>query len=88
MRKTILIIHFLLIFSVVMIAQSATITGKVMADELPLPFATVAIQGTSIGSTSKENGEFELLDIENGKHTLVISNMGYKSYFKEIGTTV
>lgn len=84
MKKILLIIPFFFIFSALIIAQSATIIGKVIADEMPLPFATIGIQGTSVGSTSNENGEFELLDIENGKYVLVISNMGYKSYFKEI----
>ncbi|MEM7109359.1 MAG: carboxypeptidase-like regulatory domain-containing protein, partial [Bacteroidota bacterium] len=45
----------------------------------PLPFATVAIKGTSRGSVTDESGYFEIKEIIEGGHTLVASSTGYLS---------
>lgn len=45
----------------------------------PVPFATVAIKGTSRGSVTDESGYFEIQEIIEGGHTLVASSTGYLS---------
>jgi len=63
---------------------SGTITDKDMNNE-PLPFASIAIKGTSIGTNTDENGQFSI-SAPAGKHILVIAFLGYHS--KEMPITV
>ncbi len=62
-------------------AQKATISGVLtdldMNNEV-LPFANVMVKGTTIGTTTNENGEFSV-SVEAGTHTIVFSFLGYKT---------
>ena len=84
-------IQFLLLalfFSVIGIAQNATIYGTILDKEYenePLPFANVTIKGTKTGTTTDENGKYSLT-IKPGSYTLVIEYLGYDT--KEIAFTV
>lgn len=62
-----------------------TVTDEVM--ELPLPGATIIIQGSNpvIGTVTDENGKFKLENLPLGKYNLKISYMGYSdSYITNI----
>jgi outer membrane receptor for ferrienterochelin and colicin len=62
-------------------AQKGTISGSITdkdANNAPLPFANVQIKGTSIGSTSDENGKFTL-QVDAGSYILVFSFLGYET---------
>ena len=56
---------------------SGTLTDKDMNNE-PLPFANVQLKGTTIGTTTDENGKFSF-DAEAGSYTLVLSFLGYET---------
>ncbi|MEM9328826.1 MAG: TonB-dependent receptor, partial [Bacteroidota bacterium] len=43
----------------------------------PVPFATVAIKGTNIGVSTNASGQFEMMGLPAGTHTLAISSIGY-----------
>lgn len=75
---------FFLLFSIISLAQKATVTGTILDKEFnnePLSFVSVVIKGTSIGSSTNEKG-FYAIAVEPGNHTLVISYLGYET--KEI----
>ena len=83
MKKYLLIVFFCIEF--VSIAQ-IRITGKVIDSEsVPLIGAAVYLNNTSIGTTTDDNGEFELF-IKQGVHDLIISYLGYETIQYKIDT--
>jgi hypothetical protein len=69
----------LLFFTATLQAQVYTLKGKITNNRLePLAYATVQVQELQRGTTTKENGTFELL-LEEGKYTVVFSMVGYTS---------
>ena len=58
--------------------QAGLITGHIYNDEgEPLPFASIYIMGTTIGTASNPEGYFEL-PIANGTYELVFQYIGYQ----------
>lgn len=67
-------------------AQNGEIYGNVkdaMANDF-LPGATVALEGTSMGTITNSEGKYRLANIKPGKYTLVFSYIGYLSEKLEI----
>jgi len=61
-------------------AQQTTITGTVLDEtNQPLPYASVLVQGTTIGTSTDINGKFVLTGVPVGEHTLKISFLGYQT---------
>lgn len=56
---------------------SGTLTDLDMNNE-PLPFANVMVKGTTIGTTTDENGKYSI-DIAAGSYTVMFSFLGYES---------
>ncbi|MFL9845464.1 TonB-dependent receptor [Flavobacterium rhizosphaerae] len=56
---------------------TGTVTDKDMNNET-LPFASVAIKGTSIGTNTDDNGKYSL-KVPAGNHTLVFAFLGYET---------
>ncbi|RNI30413.1 carboxypeptidase-like regulatory domain-containing protein [Rufibacter immobilis] len=65
-------------------AQAGTLKGRV-TDEAGkgLAFATVYLQGSTVGSTTNEQGDYQFA-VEPGKHTVVFQYVGYKSQTKTL----
>lgn len=63
------------------LAQPFTISGSIYDAKTnqPLPGATVAIAGTTIGTITAGNGSFELSGIQQAKVVLVVAFMGYEN---------
>ncbi|MDP5105716.1 MAG: carboxypeptidase-like regulatory domain-containing protein, partial [Polaribacter sp.] len=59
--------------------QNNSITGTISSNSESVPFVNIYISKTKIGTTSDENGFYELKNIPNGKHTLVLSCIGYQT---------
>ncbi|ANO49612.1 hypothetical protein B0A78_09690 [Flavobacterium columnare NBRC 100251 = ATCC 23463] len=77
-----------LFFTMITLAQKATITGTVSDKDLnneALPFANVLLKGTSTGTTTDLQGRYNLI-VPSGMHTLVFSFLGYET--KEVKITV
>lgn len=53
-------------------------------DRQPIPFASVFINNSTLGTTTDENGRFHLQRLTPGKHELVVSLLGYEKYFTVI----
>lgn len=55
------------------------IHGYVVSMDEPIAYATILINGTSIGAATDANGHFHIHNIPSGEIILVISAVGYKS---------
>ncbi|MFV0417211.1 MAG: TonB-dependent receptor [Dysgonomonas sp.] len=61
--------------------KDLTITGRIkdITNGEPLPFATVAVEGTTNATTTNHDGYFTLYHVENDKETLVFKYLGYET---------
>ncbi len=77
---TILLLVFLSI-NINIFANDKTppLQGEITASGEPVPFATVQLKSTSIGSASNLDGKFFFEELPEGKHTLVIKSVGHKT---------
>jgi hypothetical protein len=77
--KNLLCFAFLLLFVHTSVFAQKTITGKVLStDNTPLEGAAVYLNSTSIGTTTNENGEFELR-VKEGNYDLIASYLGFET---------
>ncbi|MET7028964.1 TonB-dependent receptor [Sediminicola luteus] len=67
-------------------AQTGTLEGKVMSDGEALPWATIQLKNSQIGTTSDELGRFSL-KVPYGTYSVVCQSIGYKSISKEVTIT-
>ncbi|MGC4021296.1 MAG: TonB-dependent receptor [Cyclobacteriaceae bacterium] len=67
-------------------AQERTITGKVTSkeDNQPVPGANILVQGTTRGTTSDVDGNFQLA-LQASDNAIVVSFVGYKPQTIEVG---
>lgn len=85
-------LHLLLLLSLFTITTSvlkgqhtdANIFGDVQSEGEHLPFATVYIKGTSIGTTTDVTGHYMLIDLPAGTHIIVATSMGYSTVEREV----
>lgn len=61
----------------------AMLFGDVKSNGKHIPFATITIKGTTIGTAADATGHFKMSNLPVGKQMVVISAIGYK--VKEIG---
>ena len=80
-NKIIIPLIFLLTFSF-----SATIQGiiKDKRSGQPLIGANVMLEGTSLGSSTDENGFYIINEIDRGKYKLMVSYIGYEEIIENI----
>lgn len=86
MKKIILFITVLLfISSSVLLAQNTRVTGAVTesGSNAALPYVSVQLKGTTVGTSTLENGTFVINAPANG--TLIFSFIGYKTIEIPIG---
>ncbi|MBS1681703.1 MAG: TonB-dependent receptor [Bacteroidetes bacterium] len=87
MRKQLRLLFLIGLFGVgCVMAQERTITGKVTSkeDNLPVPGANVVVQGTTRGTTTDAEGNFQL-SIQASDQALLVSFVGYKTQTITIG---
>ncbi|MDE5419234.1 TonB-dependent receptor [Labilibaculum sp. DW002] len=59
---------------------TAIVKGKVVdLNNEPIPYASVALEGTSIGAVTNFNGEFEILNVPAGHCHIVASCVGFRT---------
>ena len=67
------------LLTVFQLSAQKTISGKVVTNEgLPLEGAAVYFNSTSIGTTTDENGEFDLT-VKEGSYLLIASFLGFET---------
>ena len=64
----------------------ANIVGHVVSGTEHLPYVTVSLKGTTIGTLTDETGHYQLVNVPVGKHTIVVSSVGYKRAEAEVLT--
>ena len=67
--------------------QTNSISGKVSSNGEVLPFVNVYLKKTKQGTSTNENGFFELKNIPNGTYTIIASSIGFKFKSKKITLT-
>jgi hypothetical protein len=73
-----LLLAILVFFSAPLLAQQYRVHGKITNTKLePLAFVSIELKNTKIGTTSKNDGTFEL-SLDEGMYDLIISMIGYK----------
>ncbi|MDV7137422.1 TonB-dependent receptor [Maribacter sp. TH_r10] len=65
-------------------AQQAQIQGVISEAGFPIPYANVFIDGTSIGTSSNDDGIYSINNIGPGSYTLIVSVVGYLPYSNRI----
>jgi iron complex outermembrane receptor protein len=76
MRSLYLLILLLLSFTVA-IAQTGSLKGRLTAGSEPLAYGSIAITGTTIGTTANEKGYYHLQNIAPGNYEVSFSAIGY-----------
>jgi hypothetical protein len=80
MKTAIAIVGFL--FCAFLSNAQKVLVGTVLAKDSKLPIASASIflSNTSVGTISKENGDFVLQPFPEGRFDLVVSMLGYETY--------
>ena len=73
-----------LLFPITLSAQNSVITGKVYnaINGDPLPYATVAAEGTSLGTTTDSTGRYRL-ELSAGVYNIAFSYTGFADYVEQ-----
>ena len=64
--------------------QTNNISGKITSGGDVLSYANIYLKKTKIGTSSNENGVYELKNIPKGNYTLIVSSIGYQTKFEKI----
>ncbi|HKK80636.1 MAG TPA: carboxypeptidase-like regulatory domain-containing protein, partial [Prolixibacteraceae bacterium] len=62
----------------------ANLIGHVVNNGEHLPFVSVSIKGTTIGTTTDETGHYNLNNLPEGKWTVRVQSVGYKPSEKQV----
>lgn len=79
-------ILFIAIYLQINFAGNGGITGKIVDSESneQIVYANVFLSGTTIGSTTNDNGEYQIIGVPEGNYKLVVSVVGYEAGVKNI----
>ncbi|HWI92167.1 MAG TPA: SusC/RagA family TonB-linked outer membrane protein [Flavisolibacter sp.] len=78
MRKIVTLLSVLLLFGMAVLAQNRTVTGRVLDGQgKPVPFASITLRGSQVGTSADENGNFTIQAPPNA--VLVFSAAGYQN---------
>lgn len=82
----IVFIAFVLLCPLFVLAQSATITGKVVHGESksPLANASVFLNNATYGTSTAEDGTFTLSGVKPGQYELIVTVVGYEDYAQTV----
>src|SRR5690554_6613127 len=78
------VLWILLLFTIPLKAQTATISGHLNSNDNPVAFANIGLLNTNKGTVSNSLGEFKIKDVAPGTYILRASYVGYESYETEI----
>ncbi|MCY1720591.1 TonB-dependent receptor [Prolixibacteraceae bacterium Z1-6] len=62
----------------------AMLFGDVKSGTEHIPFATITLKGTTLGTAADATGHFKITNLPTGKHTVVVSAVGYQTLEKEV----
>ncbi|MFU8843926.1 MAG: carboxypeptidase-like regulatory domain-containing protein [Bacteroidales bacterium] len=82
MKTKAILILLLFVLSYSLYSQKKTdanIFGHVISGEEHLPFVSIAVKGTTIGTATDQTGHYRLINVPLGRITIVASYLGYKT---------
>ena len=62
----------------------AMLFGDVQSGKEHIPFATITVKGTTIGTAADATGHFKMTDLPVGEQTIVVSAVGYKPFEQKV----
>ena len=84
MRNSILVFLLSILVSSVSICAQTKVSGTVRGnDGHPLPYASILVKGSAIGTTANNKGGY-LLTVSNGEHILVCRQVGYQTVEQKV----
>src|SRR5690554_501337 len=86
-KKTILLLISLLITIYSLATKprtDANLVGHVVSNGEHLPFVSISIKGTTIGTTTDETGHYIMNNLPEGDWTIRVQSVGYKPTEKEV----
>jgi len=84
MKAKALLIFLLAVSQVYVVGQTRLISGKVVdIKNNPVPYANVYLANSMEGTSSAENGQFKFETSKDGIVKLIVSMMGYESFYLE-----
>ncbi|UMB52653.1 TonB-dependent receptor [Lutibacter sp. A64] len=88
MKKIIIILINIVFIGQTIFAQdsnkSASITGKTTSNGAEIPYVSIFLKGTTIGTTTNENAEFNIINLKPGFYTIQIQSIGFKPFEQNI----
>ena len=86
MKRSILLLGLVLLYSFTLVAQKGTLKGSVKDKKTHegLIGASILIKGTTVGTTTNLDGEYVIENVGVGKTTVVVSLVGYNTTESEI----
>jgi hypothetical protein len=80
--------RFFLFFLICSLSVSAQLKGTITdIDNQPIPYVNIYLENTYTGTTSNDNGAYELAVSKLGKYAVVFQFLGYKTQTKTIEIT-
>ena len=76
-NKRLIFLSFSLL-AILTVKGAGIIKGKVLSGEEPIEYAMVYVKGTTHGTTSKEDGSFEMRRVNHNKCMIITTCMGYE----------
>lgn len=76
-----------LVFFFVSLAYSQVVGNVTDIDGEPLPFVNIYVENTYNGTTTNDNGYYELPLTETGTYTIVYKYLGFKTDKKKVNIT-
>jgi len=89
MKRAVSLFVILLMLNLPSMAQhtDANVFGDVKSKGEHVPFVSVFIEGTNLGTSTDVTGHYMLIDLPEGTHTLVAKSIGYSIVKKQISVT-
>jgi len=88
MRKTFtrfIPLQLLLLVIAAQVMAQGSIQGLVEDEkQQPVPYATVQLQGTGMGATTDEDGNYTISHVAAGTYTLQVTYVGYATYAQQV----
>lgn len=84
MFKQILFLFAFVAISTCLIGQNRSLTGTVVDEIGPIPFATVAVKEGEFIVITDQDGNFVINNVPNGSYVLEVSSLGYKTHEEQV----
>ena len=78
------LVSLIIIFSTLVFAQTGKVKGKIVADNNPVPYVNITVEGTLFGTFSDEKGDYEISGLQPDIYKLKFSAVGYQNETHEI----